>query len=54
MAHTEGTSFGVSATGKPIQTQAMNIYRFTNGQIIEEHGLPDLFGLMMQIRPIDA
>ncbi|SDL85981.1 ester cyclase [Arthrobacter sp. ok362] len=49
-----GDFLGVSATGKPIQTQAMNIYRFTNGQIIEEHGLPDLFGLMMQIRPIDA
>jgi steroid delta-isomerase-like uncharacterized protein len=49
-----GDFLGVSATGKAIQTQAMNIYRFTNGQISEEHGLPDLFGLMMQIRPNDA
>jgi steroid delta-isomerase-like uncharacterized protein len=50
----QGDFLGVPATGKPVQTQAMNIYRFTNGQISEEHGLPDLFGLMMQIRPIDA
>lgn len=47
----EGDFLGVPATGKSIQTQAMNIYRFTYGQITEEHGLPDLFGLMMQIRP---
>ena len=50
----QGDFLGVSATGKPIQAQAMNIYRFTDGQISEEHGLPDLFGLMMQIRPVDA
>jgi steroid delta-isomerase-like uncharacterized protein len=50
----QGDFLGVPATGKRIQTQAMNIYRFTNRQISEEHGLPDLFGLMMQIRPIDA
>lgn len=50
----QGDFLGVPATGKHIQTQAMNIYRFTNGQISEEQGLPDLFGLMMQVRPIDA
>jgi steroid delta-isomerase-like uncharacterized protein len=50
----QGDFLGVPATGKRIQTQAMNIYRFTNRQISEEHGLPDIFGLMMQIRPIDA
>ena len=47
----QGDFLGVAATGKPIEAQAMNIYRFTDGQITEEHGLPDLFGLMMQIRP---
>ncbi|MEV7136406.1 ester cyclase [Arthrobacter sp. NPDC093128] len=49
----EGDFLGVPGTGKSIQTQAMNIYRFQNGQIIEEHGLPDLFGLMIQIGAID-
>jgi steroid delta-isomerase-like uncharacterized protein len=48
-----GDFLGVPATGKPIQAQAMNIYRFTDGLITEEHGLPDIFGLMMQIRPIE-
>ena len=49
----QGDFLGVPATGKSIQTQAVNIYRFANGQIVEEHGLPDLFGLMMQIRAIE-
>ena len=50
----QGDFLGVPATGKSIQAQAMNIYRFTDGHITEEHGLPDLFGLMMQIRPADG
>lgn len=41
--------FGVPATGRPIEVQALNIYRFRDNKIIEEHGLPDLLGLMMQI-----
>ena len=49
-----GEFLGIAATGKAIQAQAMNIYRFVDGQISEEHGLPDLFGLMMQIRPADG
>jgi hypothetical protein len=27
----------------------MNIYRFADGMIVEETGLPDLFGIMLQI-----
>ncbi|MCT9871962.1 MULTISPECIES: ester cyclase [Micrococcaceae] len=49
----QGEFLGIAATGKAIQAQAMNIYRFVDGQISEEHGLPDLFGLMMQIQPAD-
>lgn len=45
----EGEFFGVPASGKEIQARAMNIYRFTDGMIVEETGLPDLFGIMLQI-----
>ena len=44
-----GVFFGVPPTGKPIKVQAMNFYRFSNGQITEEYGQPDLCGLLQQI-----
>ena len=31
-----GTFFGVPQTGKTIKVQAINFYRFSNGQIVEE------------------
>ncbi|PKX91233.1 ester cyclase [Aspergillus novofumigatus IBT 16806] len=49
----EGQFFGVPASGKKIQAQAMNIYRFTDGMIVEETGLPDLFGIMLQIGAVN-
>jgi steroid delta-isomerase-like uncharacterized protein len=49
----EGEFFGVRASGKKIQAQAMNIYRFTDGKIVEETGLPDLFGIMLQIGAVN-
>jgi steroid delta-isomerase-like uncharacterized protein len=48
----EGESFGVPASGKKVQARAMNISRFTDGMIVEESGLPDLFGMMLQIGDI--
>jgi steroid delta-isomerase-like uncharacterized protein len=33
-----GTFFGVPATGKQIQVQAMNFYRLSAGQFVEERG----------------
>jgi predicted ester cyclase len=45
----QGTFFGVLPSGKKIQVQAMNFYRFSNGQIVEEHGQPDLLSLLQQI-----
>ena len=45
----QGTFFGVPPTGKTIKVQAMNLYRFSNGQITEEYGQPDLLGLLQQI-----
>ena len=44
-----GTFFGVPSTGKTIKVQAINFYRFSNGQIVEEHGQPDMLGLLQQI-----
>jgi steroid delta-isomerase-like uncharacterized protein len=45
----QGTFFGVPPTGKKITVQAMNIYRLSNGQFVEERGQPDMLGLLQQI-----
>jgi steroid delta-isomerase-like uncharacterized protein len=45
----EGTFFGVPPSGRKINVKAMNLYRFTSGKIVEEHGQPDLLGLLQQI-----
>src|SRR5580704_11312123 len=45
----QGTFFGVPPTGKTIAVQAMNFYRLSGGQFIEERGQPDLLGLLQQI-----
>ena len=44
-----GSFLGVPPTGKSIIVQAMNFYRLTDGQIVEEHGQPDFLGLLQQI-----
>ena len=49
-----GTFFGTSSTGKTITVQALNIYRLSHGQIIEETGQPDLLGLLQQIGAVPA
>ena len=50
----QGTFFGVQPTGKSIKVQAMNFYRFSNGQIVEEYGQPDMLGLLQQIGAVLA
>ncbi|HEY5704034.1 MAG TPA: ester cyclase [Terrimicrobiaceae bacterium] len=45
----QGEFFGVPPTGKTIEVQAMNFYRLSDGQLIEERGQPDLLGLLQQI-----
>jgi predicted ester cyclase len=49
-----GIFFGTPSTGKKIAVQAMNIYRLSGGQIIEETGQPDLLGLLQQIGAVPA
>ena len=44
-----GTFFSVPPTGKTIKVQAINSYLFSNGQIVEEYGQPDMLGLLQQI-----
>jgi steroid delta-isomerase-like uncharacterized protein len=45
----QGSFFGVPPTGTAIVVQAMNFYRLSGGQFIEERGQPDLLGLLQQI-----
>ena len=49
-----GTFFGVPPTGKTIAVQATNFYRLSGGQFVEEHGQPDLLGLLQQIGAVPA
>jgi steroid delta-isomerase-like uncharacterized protein len=44
-----GSFFGIPPTKKPIEVQAMNFYRFSGGQIVEERGQPDLLALVQQL-----
>lgn len=50
----QGAFLGVPPTGKAIAVQAVNFYRLSNGQIVEERGQPDLLGLMRQIGAVPA
>lgn len=47
-----GDFLGFKATEKPIRSQAINIYRFSDGKVVDECGLPDMFGIMVQIGAI--
>lgn len=40
---------GIPATNKPIKVTAMNIYEIKDGKITREHGLPDMFSLLIQL-----
>jgi steroid delta-isomerase-like uncharacterized protein len=50
----QATFFGVPASGKKVQVQAVNFYRFSNGKIVEERGQPDLLALLQQIGAVPA
>ncbi|MBT2564404.1 ester cyclase [Pedobacter sp. ISL-68] len=50
----KGTFFGVPATENPIAVAAINFYRLSNNQIIEEVGQPDLLALLTQIGAVPA
>ena len=48
----DGNFFGVPASSRKIEVQAMNFYRVVHGKIREEYGQPDFMGLMQQIGAI--
>ena len=48
----QGRFFGTSPSGKKITVQALNIYRFCDGKIVEERGQPDLLSMLQQIGAI--
>ena len=50
----QGTFFGVPPSGKKIAVQAMNIYRVSDGKFVEEHGQPDMLGLLQQIGTVPS
>ncbi|WP_025723018.1 ester cyclase [Paenibacillus polymyxa] len=50
----QGSFFGFPPTGKTIEVQAMNFYRFSGGQIVEEYGQPDMLGLLQQIGAVPS
>jgi steroid delta-isomerase-like uncharacterized protein len=50
----QGTFMSIPPTGKSIEVQAMNFYRLADGQFIEEHGQPDMLGLLQQIGAVPA
>jgi steroid delta-isomerase-like uncharacterized protein len=49
-----GAFFGVPPTGRAIAVQSMAFYRLAGGRFVEEHGMPDMLGLMQQIGAVPA
>jgi len=45
----KGAFLGVPPTEESIKVQSMAFYRLAGGQFIEEHGQPDMLGLLQQI-----
>lgn len=43
---------GMPASGEKVCVIAMNIYEFKEGKIIREHGLADLFSMLVQLGAI--
>ncbi|MFC5521078.1 ester cyclase [Polaromonas jejuensis] len=50
----QGTFFGVPPSGRKIVVQAMNFYRLSDGKFVEEHGQPDMLGLLQQIGAVPS
>ncbi|KAF4986335.1 hypothetical protein FDECE_16003 [Fusarium decemcellulare] len=48
-----GPFMGFPPTGKKFEIVGMNLFRFSEGKIIEEQGLPDLFGILVQIGAVN-
>lgn len=45
----QGVFSGIPPSGKKIEVKAMNFYRISDEKFIEEHGQPNLLGLLAEI-----
>jgi predicted ester cyclase len=48
--HQREVLFGVEPSGKRVKVSGITEYRIINGQVIEERGIVDNLGLMMQLQ----
>ncbi len=49
-----GEFMGIAPTGKRIEMRGIAILRIRDGKIIENWGMPDMFGLLQQLGAIPA
>ncbi len=47
-----GMLFGFAPSGKSVTIVILDVCRFENGKIVEHWGVPDIFGMMMQVGAI--
>ena len=45
-----GAFVGIAPTNRHVTVKEMSIYRLVNGKIVEQWGMPDVFGLQTQLR----
>jgi steroid delta-isomerase-like uncharacterized protein len=45
-----GPYFGMAPTGKPLRFSSCDIFRISNGKIVEHWGMGDIAGVMAQLR----
>jgi predicted ester cyclase len=49
-----GEFMGVAPTNRQVRWSALSLMRIRDGKIVEDRGMPDLFGLMQQLGAIPA
>lgn len=47
--HQAGELYGLEATGREAEVSGITIYRIEAGRVVEETGIADVFGLMIQL-----
>jgi steroid delta-isomerase-like uncharacterized protein len=47
----QGAFLGLPPSGRAFAATSMAFYRFENGKIVEENGMPDMASIMQQIGP---
>jgi predicted ester cyclase len=50
----QGELMGLEPTGRPIEVDAISIFRISNGKIAEEWTVWDALGLMQQVGAVPA